>query len=115
MAGRYAIPYCTAHIEVGGQFQPRLVLAACRIAWATEEVKTWIEVKIASDDPICVGVEEAVDHIFEFPQESENAALDTLLCEIGKEVLDSVEPEMPPHPGLCAVATPIGSPASERE
>ena len=37
-------------------------------------------------------VEEAVDGIFEFPQGSENAALETLLCELGKEALDSVEP-----------------------
>jgi hypothetical protein len=42
---------------------------------------------------VCIGVvEEAVDGIFEFPQGSENAALETLLCELGKEALDSVEP-----------------------
>ena len=42
---------------------------------------------------VCVGVvEEAVDGIFEFPQGSEYAALETLLCELGKEALDSVEP-----------------------
>jgi hypothetical protein len=37
-------------------------------------------------------VEEAVDGIFEFPQRFEYAALETLLCELGKEALDSVEP-----------------------
>ena len=42
---------------------------------------------------VCVGVvEEAVDGIFEFPQGSEYAALETLLCELGKEPLDSIEP-----------------------
>ena len=33
---------------------------------------------------VCIGVvEEAVDGIFEFPQGSENTALETLLCELG--------------------------------
>jgi len=42
---------------------------------------------------VCIGVvEEAVDGIFEFPQGSENAALETLLCELGKEALNGVEP-----------------------
>ena len=42
---------------------------------------------------VCVGVvEEAVDGIFEFPQGSEYAALETLLCELGKKALDSIEP-----------------------
>src|SRR6202158_5120871 len=42
---------------------------------------------------VCVGlVEEAVDGIFEFPQRSEHAALETLVGELGKETLDSVEP-----------------------
>ena len=42
---------------------------------------------------VCIGVvEEAVDGIFEFSQGSEDAALETLLCEIGKEAFDSVEP-----------------------
>ena len=42
---------------------------------------------------VCVGVvEEAVDGIFEFPQGSKYATLETLLCELGKEALDSVEP-----------------------
>jgi len=33
-----------------------------------------------------------VDGIFEFPQGPENAALETLLCELGKEALNGVEP-----------------------
>ncbi len=33
-----------------------------------------------------------MDGIFEFPQGSEYAALETLLCELGKEAFDSVEP-----------------------
>ena len=33
-----------------------------------------------------------MDGIFEFPQRFEYAALETLLCELGKEALDSVEP-----------------------
>ena len=42
---------------------------------------------------VCIGVfEEAVDGIFEFPQGSKNAALETLLCELGKETLNGVEP-----------------------
>ena len=42
---------------------------------------------------VCVGVvEEAVDGIFELPQGSEYAALETLLCELGKEALNGVEP-----------------------
>ena len=42
---------------------------------------------------VCIGVvEEAVDGIFELPQGSENAALETLLCKLGKETLDGVEP-----------------------
>jgi hypothetical protein len=42
---------------------------------------------------VCVGVvEEAVDGLFEFPQGLKYAALETLLCELGEEALDSVEP-----------------------
>lgn len=37
-------------------------------------------------------VEETVDGIFEFPQGSEYAALETFLCELRREALDSVEP-----------------------
>lgn len=33
-----------------------------------------------------------MDGIFEFPQGSEYAALETLLSELGKEALNSVEP-----------------------
>jgi hypothetical protein len=42
---------------------------------------------------VCIGVVgEAVDGIFEFPQGSENAALETLRCELGKEALNGAEP-----------------------
>jgi hypothetical protein len=42
---------------------------------------------------VCVGVvEEAVDVIFEFPQGSEYAALETFFGELGEKALDSVEP-----------------------
>jgi hypothetical protein len=42
---------------------------------------------------VCIGViEEAVDGIFELPQGSENAALETLIRELGKEALNGVEP-----------------------
>ena len=37
-------------------------------------------------------VEEVVDGIFEFLQGSEYAALEMLLCELGKEALNGVEP-----------------------
>src|SRR5437764_1205746 len=42
---------------------------------------------------VCFGVgEEAVAGIFEFSEATAYAALETLLCELGKEALDGVEP-----------------------
>jgi hypothetical protein len=42
---------------------------------------------------ICVGViEEAVDGFLKFVEGSEHAALETLLCELGEEALDGIEP-----------------------
>ena len=42
---------------------------------------------------LCIGVvEEAVDGIFEFLHGLEHATLEALLCEVGEEALDGIEP-----------------------
>ena len=47
----YGVPYCPAHIarlEAAGDFPKRVKLGACRVAWVTEEVEAWIEVRIGN-------------------------------------------------------------------
>lgn len=47
----FGVPYSFAHIarlEAAGQFPQRVQLGACRVAWVSEEVQTWIDERIAS-------------------------------------------------------------------
>ena len=46
----FGVPYSFAHIarlEAAGQFPKRLRLGACRVAWLTEEVQSWIDERVA--------------------------------------------------------------------
>ena len=50
----FGVPYSFAHIarlEAAGQFPQRVRLGACRVAWVSEEVQTWIDERIATRDP----------------------------------------------------------------
>lgn len=50
----FGVPYSPAHIarlEAAGQFPQRVRLGACRVAWVSEEVQTWIDERIATRDP----------------------------------------------------------------
>ena len=47
----YGIPYSFAHIarlEAAGQFPTRVRLGACRVAWLSEEVQSWIDERVAN-------------------------------------------------------------------
>jgi prophage regulatory protein len=47
----FGVPYCFAHIarlEAAGQFPKRIRLGACRVAWVSEEVQTWIDERVAA-------------------------------------------------------------------
>ena len=46
----YGVPYSFAHIarlEAAGQFPKRIRLGACRVAWLSEEVQSWIDERVA--------------------------------------------------------------------
>jgi prophage regulatory protein len=47
----FGVPYSFAHIarlEAVGQFPKRVRLGACRVAWLSEEVQSWIDERVAS-------------------------------------------------------------------
>lgn len=47
----YGVPYSFAHIarlEAAGQFPKRVRLGACRVAWLSEEVREWIDERVAN-------------------------------------------------------------------
>ena len=49
----YGVPYSFAHIarlEATGQFPKRIKLGACRVAWLSEEVQSWIDERVANRD-----------------------------------------------------------------
>ena len=49
----YGVPYSFAHIarlEAAGQFPRRVKLGACRVAWLSEEVQSWIDERVANRD-----------------------------------------------------------------
>ena len=49
----FGVPYCFAHIarlEAAGQFPKRMRLGACRVAWLSEEVQSWIDERVAKRD-----------------------------------------------------------------
>ena len=46
----FGVPYSFAHIarlEAAGQFPKRIRLGACRVAWLSEEVQSWIDERVA--------------------------------------------------------------------
>ena len=46
----FGVPYSVAHIarlEAAGQFPKRIRLGACRVAWLSEEVQSWIDERVA--------------------------------------------------------------------
>jgi len=47
----YGVPYSFQHIallEIAGQFPKRVRLGACRVAWLSEEVQSWIDERVAT-------------------------------------------------------------------
>ena len=49
----FGVPYCSPHIarlEAAGQFPKRIRLGACRVAWLSEEVQSWIDERVANRD-----------------------------------------------------------------
>ncbi len=49
----FGVPYSFAHIarlEAAGQFPRRIRLGACRVAWLSDEVQSWIDERVATRD-----------------------------------------------------------------